>query len=349
MELRALYLRGMAGWWIAVILGITPLKPGYPEQIPSVPDVQDTSPNEGTDAELDNDRPFHVVWRTAYSSGHHAWQVQSFDFDPVFGFADRRTRLKWEDADTWVHMIEASYLVLDWLRFEATYGFGDIRDGEQTESDWVSDAEVRDFLLARTEADHTGDVAFYQIGVAALVHEFMTLPEWSGQWELRVGYRNHEESLNSRDGVLVVDLEEDVNQPFPDLDADYTFEWQAFYAGGQGRIALTPRWSVHGRLTALFGVKYSGEGFFNLQSDLRSESPNLTQRARNGVGLEGQVALAFHWTPAFYTEFGYTYFRVRARNGSERRYLFDDETERNDLDWAKSRRTGFFIGIGGRF
>lgn len=337
--------------WIALALVAMTLTSAYPETNTATVPVTDNEHTADADRGLAlvRDRPFHVVWRTAYSEGQNAWQVQSFDFDPVFGFADHRTRLKWEDSESWLHMIQASYLMTDWLRFEAVYGFGDIRDGDQTESDWVSDAEVRDFLLARSVAETAGDVAYYQIGVAAQVHEWLSLPTWGGHWELQAGYRNHQETVKSRNGVLVVDLEEEVNQPFTGLDANYTFEWKAFYAGARGRVALTPRWSIHGGLLALFGVDYRGDGFLNLRSDLRTDAPNIRHRAKNGVGLEGQVALSFHWTPAFYTEVGYTYFRVRARNGSERRYLFDDETEKNDLDWARTRRSGVFMGIGGRF
>ncbi len=297
----------------------------------------------------DDGRPFQINWRSWYSRGDHGWQVNTFDFDPTFGFADERTRVTWEDEDIWVHQIQGSYVILPWLRFHGAYGFGDIRDGDQTETNWISDAEVRDFMLARSVAATRGDVTLYQLGAALRLDELMRWPDWVGEWEWGLGYRYHEETLNAREGVLVVDLEEFVEIPFDGLDSEYSFQWQAFHAGLQGRVGIWPRVVVVLRVDGLFAMDYRGSGVDSLRLDARERAPNLQHSARNGVGLEGYVGVELQLTSALYVEAGYHHFRIRARNGSSRIRLADGETERADLDWVESRRTGFYLGIGGRF
>jgi hypothetical protein len=292
---------------------------------------------------------FQIGLQTWFSTGESSWEISFRDFHPVLGLFDGRSRLEWEDLDSLIYRLHAEYRFTPWFRLSAAYGFGDVSDGKNTDTDWIALDGSREFMLLKSVSDTRGDITLLDINAYFRLNELLNLRGLPGTWDVVGGFMYYEEDLNDRNGVLVVQLEERVHIPFDGLDSTFRFEWRAFRLGLRGLVPLGERWGASAEVNGLFAVQYEGEAFWNLREDFRDTAPNFVQKASAGTGAEIKTALLYDFTPSFYGEIGVWWFRMRAKNGTDTTFFADGQTGRSSLDWVKTERYGVFAGLGGRF
>ncbi len=291
---------------------------------------------------------FRIGLETWLSSGDSSWEISFRELFPEIGVLDGRSLLEWEDLDSLIYRLHAEYRFTEWFRLSAAYGFGRIDDGVNTDTDWFAQ-ERSEIMFAKSVAETSGDVTLLDLNAAFRLNElldFFTIP---GDWDAVVGFRYYEEDLRDRNGRMTVFLNEPAAIPLDGLDSTYKFEWSAVRLGLRGQIPVTDRIRAHGEAMALLGIRFEGEGFWNLREDFRDESPNFEQEASSGTGAELKASLVYDFTPRFHGEIGYWWFRMRAKNGSDTIFFADGSLGVSQLDEVKTERHGFFIGLGGRF
>lgn len=295
-----------------------------------------------------DDPAFQIGVETWISTGESSWEISFREFDPVLGSVPGRSRLEWEDLDSIIYRLHAEYRFTPWFRASVSYGFGDVDDGKNTDTDWY-DLEDGTILFAKSVADTQGDITLFDLNTYFRLNEMVNLGRIPGEWDIVAGYQYYEEDLRDRNGTLVAFLDEPVDFPFAGLDSTYRFEWSAFRLGLRGRLPLAERIYARGALIGLFGVNFDGEAFWNLREDFRSTSPNFVQEASGGTGAEIKAALGYDFTPSFYGEIGFWWFHMKAKNGTDYTFFADGETGVASLDWVETTRYGLFAGLGGRF
>ncbi len=296
----------------------------------------------------DSDFRFQLGLESWFSTGESSWQISFLEPLPRGGVIRGRSRLEWEDLDSILYILRGEFRFTPWFSLSAAYGFGDMNDGRNTDTDWY-DFPGGTFLLAQSVADSDGDVTLFNIDAYVRLSELYNLGQVPGHWDLVFGYRYYEEDLRDRNGLLTMLEDQPVRIPFEGLNSTYRFEWSAFRLGLRGEIPLRERVRMHAEVIGLLGVEFDGEAFWNLREDFRNEPPNFVQSATAGTGAEVRLAAAYDFTPNFYGELGFWWFRMRARNGTDRTFFADGEEGRARLDWVETKRYGVGLGLGGRF
>lgn len=294
------------------------------------------------------DPRFRIGMELGWTTGKSSWEISFLDFAPGLGFLDGRSRLEWDDLDSIMYRLHGEYKVADLLRLSASVGLGSIRNGNNTDTDWFVNLLDRDYVFSESVADTDGDVTMFDVNAYVRLNELVNFSRLGGVWDLFIGYQYHEEDLRDQNGVQTIDFEDRVRIPFPGLDSTYTFEWQAVRLGVRTEVPLAQRFRMRGSLAGLW-TRFEGEGFWNLRDDFRDESPNFVQSASNGLGIEFRWYGTFDITENFFAEFGWWGLYMEARNGSDEIYFVDGDIGRTDLDYVKTQRHGFFIGVGGQF
>lgn len=284
-----------------------------------------------------------------FTTGKDSWKISFLETHPAFGDIQGRSKLEWDDLDSTVYVLHAEWGVNAWLRFAGSYGFGDIDDGKNTDTDWLGLDGGPEFLLFQSVADTSGDLTQFHLDALFRLNKIMSMNDEIGVWDVVVGYQYVEDDLRDRNGVATVDFTEPVNEPFDGLDSSYRFEWSALRFGLRGEYAITERWRARLSTIVLFGVDYKGEGHWNLRDDFRSEGPNFRHKSNDGYGSEVRMSLQFNVTPHVYIEGGYGWFRLRSKSGSDTTFFSDGTEGTSQLDWARSVRHGFFAGMGAMF
>lgn len=296
----------------------------------------------------DSDFSFEIGLATWISTGESSWDISFRGFEPGLGAFRGRSRLEWEDLDSLLHRLHAEFRFSPVFSLSAAYGFGDIDDAEGTDTDWF-DSDTGSIVLAQSVADTRGDITLIDIDGHIHLNELVDLGGLPGVWDVVVGYRYYEEDLNDRNGAMTVLLGDPVDIPFGGLDSTYRFEWSAIRLGLRGEVPVMDRVRAKGEVAGLVGIRYEGEGFWNLREDFINESPNFRHKATAGTGAELKASLAYDFTPSFYGELGFWWFRMEAEDGTDQTFFADGETGVANLDEVKTTRYGVFLGLGGRF
>ncbi len=295
------------------------------------------------------DPAFQIGLQTWMSRGESSWQISFRENHPSLGLVSGRSRLEWEDLDSFIYRLHAEYRVNPWFRLSAAYGFGDVTGGENIDTDWYDLDGEGEFMLAQSVAVTRGDLTVVDINTYFRLNELVDFRMIAGDWDVVAGFLYYEEDLNDRNGVMTVLFEERVHQPLAGLDSTYRFAWSAFRLGLRGRIPLAERVRVQAELMGLFGIRFEGDAFWNLRGDFRSEPPNFVQEASAGTGAELKTSLAYDFTPSMYGEIGFWWFHMRAKDGTDTTFFADGSTGVARLEWVETTRYGVFLGLGGRF
>lgn len=283
------------------------------------------------------------------STGESSWDIRFVDFDPDLGFIPGRSKLEWEDLDSMMLRVHGTYEISSQFTASISYGFGDINDGRNTDTDWYSINRPNDYVFSQSQADTDGSIRYIDINLAMRLDEVLPLERLGGRWELLAGYLFYQEDLRDQNGVQTILFEEPVNQPFGGLNSTFLFEWNAFRLGGRVATDLSDKLSVSASANLLLAVDFSGEGYWNLRSDFRSQDPNFVQSATGGYGTEWRVAAAYEVIPDIFIDAGYWALSLRGTDGIDTTYFADGAAASVPLDSVESERSGFFLGVTGRF
>ena len=160
------------------------------------------------------DPRFQIGLSTAFSTGESAWEISFIEEDPMFGFVRGRSRLEWEDLKSIVYRVQAEYRITSWLRVDGAYAFGDIDDGKNTDTDWLTGLARRDFVFSQSIADTSGDLSMIDLNIYLRLNKVYDLSWVGGVWDAFLGYQYHKEDLRDRNGVQTIFIEEIMNDPF---------------------------------------------------------------------------------------------------------------------------------------
>jgi hypothetical protein len=291
---------------------------------------------------------FQIGVQTWLSRGENSWQVSFVEFDPAFGAVPGRSRLEWEELDAILYRLYGEYTIQPSLRVGAWLGLGSLRDGRNTDSDWFA-VDGEEFLAFQSEADTRGDVRSLDVNLYARLNELMPQRKWVGQWDLVFGFLYHEEEMNDRNGVDVMVFGDRIREPIEGLDSSFDFEWRAFRLGVRGELPAGERLRARGSVSALLGVDYRGDGFWNLRDDFRAQSPNFEQEADAGYGADIQLGLVYQCTQRLFVEVGYSFLALRADDGVDTIFFADGGEVDTKLDWARTTRHGLTLAVHGAF
>ncbi len=283
------------------------------------------------------------------SRGESAWQISFFELDDELGRLRGRSRLEWDSLDVFMLRVHGTLRVAPWMRVYASYGFGDVVGGRNTDTDWIGALDEPDNLQFRSVADTSGEVHMLDMRLAFRISEWINIGDGRGNWDIVFGYRQVEEDLRDRRGVMTVLDGERVRQPFPDLNSTYSFDWRSLLVGLEGEFELADRLRARGLVLILYGTQYRGEGFWNLRDDFRAEPPNFIHRASGGAGVELKLSVLYDITPNVFAEAGLWRFQMRNKDGTDRLFLADGEEATTSLDWVRTVRQGYFMSVGARF
>jgi hypothetical protein len=285
------------------------------------------------------------LWQTR---GEAMWEISGLDVVSFGTPVQFRSKLDWEDIDSTLYIIRGGFRITDQFTIEGSYGFGDIKDGEMTDDDWLTAPQlgVRNFHESQSVSDSKGDTRMYDINL--VYHHRLKSRGTNAAPVVRgfVGYQYYKDELKIRNTVQTIIDEERVFIPFEDLGfitrSTYDFEWEAIRLGGGLDYPMSSRFTFAADLAALLVLSYEGEAFWNLRSDLRPVSPNRVHDVDGGIGYDLRAALRY--TPAGHVRFeaGYRILFFRAEDGEEKVYFADGTTGRSSLDKVETRRDGFF-------
>lgn len=273
------------------------------------------------------------------SSGQSDWDISFGELDAGLFSMGGRSRLEWKDLDSDLVLYQAEVRPWAWLGVSGRYGTGSV-EGNNTDSDWISAPlfGLNDSLVSRSTAETHGDVTVYDANILLRLNQWVGLARSSVLVDLVAGYQSHEEDLGDRHG-------RQGGVPFAGLDSTYDFEWTAWRAGLRGQVPVRSWFRVTGEATALLGVEYEGEGFWNLRDDFKRTPPNFVHEADGGHGFDLQLALEFRpWTRAV-IELGYRLVDLTVEDGSDVTFFADGTSGRSELDQVQTRRDGFFATL----
>ena len=295
------------------------------------------------------DPKFDVGVETSFTTGESSWRISFVEFIPGTGLLAGSSKLAWEEMDAAMLRFHGTYRITPRFRASISYGQGDISGGKNTDTDWFSLEQPNDYIFSESIADSDGRIRYIDAQLALRLNEIRDMSRIGGVWDISAGYLFYQEDLRLRNGIQTILFEEAMNEPFDGLNSKFLFEWHAFRLGLNVEVPLARRFRVKAGAAGLVGVDFRGEGYWNLRTDFRDESPNFVQRASGGYGAEFRMSGVFDFNEALYAEFGMWSITMRARNGTDKTYFADGAVGTTTLDNVESTRSGFFVGVGGRF
>ena len=245
--------------------------------------------------------------------------------------------LDWSDLEIVPVSLTAEVKLRDHWRAQLAGSYGWIVDGENRDSDYFLNNRKGEF--SRSRADTRGRTVDAELALGYDLPEVarrVVFTPWLG-----VSY--HQQHLNDRNGVQLVDTESGDFGPFPGLDSIYEAEWFGVVFGLDACVKLTE----HTRF--LFGARYELVTYeANADWNLRTDFDGFTHDARGdgwrlGAGVEWDFAP--QWTLGLHAS--WSLFETDA--GLDRTTFSDGsriETRLNRVAWES---VGVRLGVTHRF
>lgn len=271
------------------------------------------------------------------------------------GLGTGYSKLEWGGLDSYAYMVGAKLKpYFYFLTLDLQYAGGDIRNGGNTDTDWVGGYTA--FSISKSDTD--GDVKYWSIDLDILLYPYLGKPESWGRGEKKLAYRNrfevilgyfhYEYNLTDTKGIQIVDTISGYSGPFsvPGVNATYDFEWKGYKTGLRYVLnaAEKPSDSLHAKglkieYSHLWEIDFNGEGYWNLR-DLR-----FKQEADGGTGDEWVLSFFYNPLKNLQVQFGHRWLTVTAENG----YDYRNGTINAYLVEVDSSSRGWFFNLAYNF
>ncbi len=233
--------------------------------------------------------------------------------------------LEWKDVEIVPVALMAEVKLRDGWRVEIGGEYGWMTDGRNRDSDYDSSDRRDEF--SRSYADtrgHTIDAEFALGHDLRPVARVITFTPW-------LGLDYHQQHLNDRNGLQVIDKEFGDLGPFQGLDSVYQAEWFGVMAGLDASVRLSD--STRLKLAARYEhFTYEAEADWNLRSDLSG----FSHRA-NGDGWRLCAGLEWDIAPRWTLELRGEWSLFQTHAGVDHTDFSDgttDETRLNEVEWG---------------
>lgn len=288
---------------------------------------------------------------------------------PISGVGTGYSELEWKDLDSLTPMIGAKIVpYFYFLSLDIQYAGGNLREGDNTDTDWIGGY----FPFSVSKADTDGDVKQWSIDMDILLYPYRGKPTSWGKgdrdrgdkepifkaidrkkrgWaddrtklKAVIGYFNYEYSLRDTNGVQTSDPLGlfGGTGPFSGLNSTFDFQWKGIKTGlgFEHDFIQSPSKGLHAfgfniEYAFLWEIDYTGKGYWNLR-DLR-----FTQEADNGTGYDFLIYLFYNPLRNFQVQLGYRSLHVEAKDGLDLR----SGVKNADLDKAESSSAGWLLNL----
>ncbi|MDD2773529.1 MAG: hypothetical protein PHP45_07515 [Elusimicrobiales bacterium] len=272
-----------------------------------------------------------------------------------------------EASPMWIFSAEGK--IAGGISAEIEYASSYIDSGTGLDHDWVdssaniyfpsgaqwSSPDHRDFSLSKSDLAGSAKMVSGAVYYRVFNHSIATTGAPAiGGFDILAGYGAYDDRFMMTNGVQL--LSEDLGLglglpppgPFAGLNSQYHFHWEGCQVGLRETVTLSKKWALTGRLAWWPGVKYRGEGFWNLRSDLRQGLPSFVHEA-DGQVLDYSIGLS--WLPYKYVtvDAGWRAVDYESRSGLARFFAADGSASVIRLDSASSVRRGFYTGVTMRY
>jgi len=294
--------------------------------------------------------PFEIGLEGQIGRGETSWKVDIYEFMPGVGEPGEFTEAKWKDMEHVSVGVNTVIRVHPMFRVGGSFALGEIRGGMSRHLDAFDQnaPEYSGLKMLQAEGDVRGDTAAYTIDGYLRVNEVLKNRNIPGAWDLVLGYQFYEEDLEERNLVHVVDFNERINQPLPDVHTAFELQWRAVRVGVRGEYPLSEKWYARGSAIALVAVDYSGRGEWEY-GELRHRAPEIRQNDHSGFGSELKGSILYSVSEKLFAEAGYNFLRMKSSRGADRSFLPDGTEIATVLDQARFDRHAFFVGVGASF
>lgn len=289
--------------------------------------------------------------------------VERFDFDVTGGYRvdqldwniagdlngydpDVLSELTWKDLESY-QVSARGKLIMANNRFpfggmvRGGFSYGDIRSGDNQDSDYNGDGRTREFSRSNNRADN-GNVWDASLGGGVVFFNrsrtFSLTPV--------AGFSYHEQNLTIHDGFQTLNdpantpssLVGDIPPvgPVAGLNSTYDAQWRSGWLGVDVEYLPVPFFDVHGTVEFHSG-KYEAEADWNLRSDLQHPK-SFRHTSDNATGVVAGVGFRAGSPNLFFT-MDYQYQKWQADEGIDRTYYSDGtvwDTKLNEVNWEAS-------------
>ncbi len=320
------------------------------------------------------EKTFHIKtkirrWQTATSA-----QVQSSRLTPSSWWGSgvndisigQAGNYKTMDAPLYLFSAEAQPFRGVFLDFET--GDNRFSQGKYFENDWLhapgytltllngvvwSSPQYRDY--ARKFMQTEGTARQYSAALYVNVYKTDGLSqdedyELAHSLDLFLGYSWYETKVRFSNGANLIDNNAfppaDPAGPLTGLNSRSRMAWYGWRGGFRERVNLGRNFSAEGKFGFGPALKYRGETYWNLDTDLANPG---VRAAATGHLVEGSAAVSYKFWEQFEFEAGWMAWSYKAASGRETLYYADGTTWEGELTKVKSTRKGFFFGLSWKY
>lgn len=282
--------------------------------------------------------------RLGYGRDHLDWNISGVNGNP-----NVLSELTFTGIQSAVGILEGRWKEERWS-LEGELGYGLVSSGSLRDDDFAGNN--RSGLFSRSQSSIDG----HNLQSAALTAGIVLVEKENVRLRLMLGTRYYAQRFRITGGQQIVScsspncppqLTPPPVGPINNLNSRYTASWFGPTLGlaGTAQVPTTPLW-LRISLTWLPWLNYSGEGRFNLRSDLQQD-PSFSHSA-SGWGTMTDLALAYPFLERYELSGGWRYMYFSATNGTATTNFTSGPSSVTGLNEVHTRSNLFYVGFTAR-
>jgi len=270
------------------------------------------------------------------------------------------SELSWDDLEIYQVQFQPSLSVAGKMKsgfryhLRGLFGWGDIFDGDNQDSDYAGDNRTLEFSRSNNAADG-GDVQDFSVGAGL---------EFFGRGEVwtfipLLGYSYHEQNLQITDGYQTVSEQALADGffgtgrinlpplgPIVGLDSRYHSEWYGPWLGLELIFASAEKWNITGTVEYHL-IEYYGEADWNLREDL--QHPASFRHWAEGEGFSFTMGLLRNFNRSWSGTLNVNFQKWHTDDGTDVTYLANGSTSGTLLNEVNWESFSLLAGVTRRF
>jgi Protochlamydia outer membrane protein len=291
-------------------------------------------------------RSVEVGTRLGYGRDHLDWNIRGLNGNP-----NVLSELTFTNIQSGVGILEGRWREERWS-LEGELGYGLVSAGNVRDDDF--DGNNRSGLFSRSQSSIDG----HDLQSAALTAGVVLVEKENATLRIMLGTRYYSQRFRITNGQQIVSSPSNcppvcpqITPPPPgpinNLNSSYAARWFGPTVGlaGTAQLPTTPLWF---RISAIWlpWLNYSGEGRFNLRSDLQQD-PSFSHSA-TGSGAMTDLALAYPFLERYEVSGGWRYMYFSASNGTATTNFRTGSPTVTNFNEVHTRSNLFYIGLAAR-
>ncbi|MFQ6110556.1 MAG: hypothetical protein ACE5LX_00855 [Nitrospinota bacterium] len=246
--------------------------------------------------------------------------------------ATNEWELKYDDLGANILTISGRWNFMRGAFLEASYGFGNIEEGDLTDTDWDAAGVVSDYSVSTA----SGDTRSYDLN---LFYRFEFQEIWMlkrSHLDLLVGYRNHKDSVEYEDALTTISNYQSVSIFSPGIWNENELTYDGIRLGLGGEVELSYRFALRASVGYMPDVDAD---YYELRY------PGTASAVRGDITADGHawdfdIAFSFNPVPNLSFSLGYRYMRFRTTGEDDPISNWAGSHER-----LETKYEGVFIGM----